>query len=50
MADDNESQEPMTERSCTMDQQQLRGLPPPRQPTINSAQRKESAYDDERPP
>gem|GEM_PF-5024355 len=34
-----------------MDIREPRGLPPPNQSTINCAQRKESAYDDdERPP
>jgi hypothetical protein len=33
-----------------MNRHQPRGLPPPRAPTIDRAQRKEFAYDDERSP
>ena len=33
-----------------MGKSQLRGLPPPREPTTIRAKRKESAYDDNRPP
>lgn len=33
-----------------MNQRQMRGLPPPREPTSNRTQRKEAAYGNERPP